>query len=416
MASEYESNSHSIANMFSASAYALELRPSKEFKFETGKNKLVNLHLKQANGSAVQFVVPEDYDLSAHPGLEHEETGTQEHLLRLLGWLDISCEITVGCASAVLSYLRRRRVATFLPQAEMAQEFFRVTSVEMFSIKDAMFINMDTLISLQIIDTESHPNAQNQGPTTSRAAKEGFSIYGLFHHLAKTSQGKQKLRTCFLRPSKNIEVIYERLDAVSALSLPSNSEYIEEFVQSLRNIKNIRALLKNMRKGASGPDRGGTSSVPLWSRLIQFVYEALEIKDTMKKMQGIEQTVIYAKVMDKFESSVLTKIGKSISAVIDLEESKIAQRAVVHRGIDEDLDEKKMQYDGLESYLVEVAKYIKSKLPITFQQMEQTPIDVGYYPRIGFVLQIDEHYAEELEIHSATLGSTWQHVFTAQYV
>ena len=97
-----------------------------------------------------------------------------------------------------------------------------------------------------------------------------------------------------------------------------------------------------------------------------------------------------------------------------MDESKLAQRAVVNRGIDEGLDEKKMQYDGLDTYLVEVAKYIKSKLPDYFQQMDVSPVDVGYYPRIGFVLQISEEFAETLESHVTATGATWQHVFTAQ--
>lgn len=275
-------------------------------------------------------------------------------------------------------------------------------------------MTMDTLNSLQIIETESHPNAQHQGPATSRGAKEGFSLYGLFHHLAKTPQGKHRLRTYFLRPSKDPEVINERLDAVSAFLQPANSEYLEDVISSLRNVKNIRTLLRNMRKGSSGPSRGGTSSVPLWSRLLHFVYHALRIQDIMKEMQVIDNTSIYMKVIERFDGNALATIGRSISEIIDIDESKLAQRAVVNRGIDESLDEDKMQYDGLDSYLIEVAKYIKSKLPIQFQQMDVSPVDVGYYPRIGFVLQIGEELAETLESHVAAARETWHHVFTAR--
>jgi DNA mismatch repair protein MSH5 len=395
--------------------YALQLRPSKEFKYESGKTKLVNLHLSHQNEHSIHFTVPGDHDLNVRSDKRFEESGTQERLLRLSGWLDISCEITIGCVNAVLSFLQRKRASSFLPGDDASENFLRVTAVEMFSIKGTMFISMDTLNSLQIIDTESHPNAQNQGPAALRGAKEGFSLYGLFQRLAKTPQGKYRLRTYFLRPCIDVEAINERLDAVSAFLLPENSEYLDNLISCLRSVKNIRTLLRYMRKGSGGPNRGSTSSVPLWSQLLHFVFNALRIQDIMKEMQAVENTAIYVKVTQKFDSTALATIGKSISDVIDMDESKLAQRAVVSRGVDEDLDEKKLQYDGLDSYLVEVAKYVKSKLPIEFQQMDVSPVDVGYYPRIGFVLQISEEFAETLESHVAAAGSPWQHVFTAQY-
>jgi DNA mismatch repair protein MSH5 len=394
--------------------YALELRPSKEFKYDTGKAKLINLRLKLQDEERVRFNVPGDYSLQVQPIDSYDDAGTQEHLIRLSGWLDISCAITVGCAGAVLSYLQRRRASGFLPGDETSLNFFRVTTVEMFSIKGAMFINMDTLNSLQIIETESHPNVQNQGPTTSRGAKEGFSIYGLFHYLAKTPQGRQRLRGYFLRPSKDIEVINERLDAVTALLLPTNAEYLQDLIGCLRNIKNIRTLLKNMRKGSSGPNRGGTSSVPLWSRLLQFVADALNIKDILHGMQATENTAIYNKIMETFDGRVLATVGKDISTVIDLEESRINQRTVVHRGIDPTLDEFKAKYDALDSVLIEVARHIHQQLPYEYQELVPPPVNVGYYPRIGHVLQINEEFADSLSAHFSTTNKPWQHIFTAE--
>jgi DNA mismatch repair protein MSH5 len=402
-----------LGDLFSL-PYALEPRPSKEFKYDTGKAKLVNLHLKLQDEERVRFNVPGDYSLPVQPSDGYDDTGTQEHLLRLSGWLDISCAITVGCAGAVLSYLQRRRATGFLPGDEASQNFFRVTMIEMFSIKGTMFINMDTLSSLQIVESESHPNIQNQGPTTSRGAKEGFSIYGLFHYLAKTPQGRQRLRAYFLRPSKDIEVINERLDTVAVLLLPGNAEYLQDLIGCLRNIKNIRTLLKNMRKGASGPNRGGTSSVPLWSRLLQFVADALNIKDILLAMQAIENTTIYNRIIESFDGRVLATVGKDISTVIDLEESRINQRTVVHRGIDPTLDEYKAKYDALDSVLVEVAKHIHQQLPSPYQELAPPPVNVGYYPRIGHVLQVNEEFANSLSAHFATTDKPWQHIFTAE--
>ena len=167
----------------------------------------------------------------------------------------------VGCAGALLSYLQRRRAAAYLPGDEAAHMMFRITALEMFSLRETMFINADTLRSLGIIDAESHPHSHNRGPNANSGAKEGLSVYGLFHHLARTPQGKFLLRQCFIRPSMNIEVIDERLNAVSVFSRPENSSTLDALVQNMKNIGNMRVMVINLRKGVGGslPGRNGLS-------------------------------------------------------------------------------------------------------------------------------------------------------------
>ena len=167
----------------------------------------------------------------------------------------------VGCAGALLSYLQRRRAAAYLPGDEAAHMMFRITALEMFSLRETVFINADTLRSLGIIDAESHPHSHNRGPNANSGAKEGLSVYGLFHHLARTPQGKFLLRQSFIRPSMNIEVIDERLNAVSVFSRPENSSTLDALVQNMKNIGNMRVMVINLRKGVGGslPGRNGLS-------------------------------------------------------------------------------------------------------------------------------------------------------------
>lgn len=116
-----------------------------------------------------------------------------------------------------------------------------------------MFINADTLHSLQILDAESHPHSHNRGPTkSSSGAKEGLSVYGLFHRLARTSQGRTLLRQYFLRPSLNIDMINERLHTVGVLVRPENESALQDLGQNLKNIGNMRIVLMNLKKGVSG--------------------------------------------------------------------------------------------------------------------------------------------------------------------
>jgi len=344
----------------------------------------------------------------------NDEYGRQEQLLKLSGLLDMSCHLSIGCAGAVISYLARKRASSFLPGDENAENYHRITTVEMFSVQGSMFANSDTLASLQIIEQESHPNSHNQGPANSKGAKEGFSIYGLFHHLAGTAQGKLKLRQCFLRPSRDLDTINERLSAISAFLIPINLNDLEDLSKSLRSIKNIRSILSNLRKGSSGTaPRGQSAGVPIWTHLMSFAFHCLKIKDIIQVMQGLDHVAIAHKIRERFDGNSLALVGQAIACTIDFDNSKVMQRPVVKSGLDSDLDDLRRTYDGLDNWLVEVAKHIKATLPELYQEMSN-PLDVGYYPRIGYVLQIEEDLAGALEAHFERIGRPWTHVFTAQ--
>lgn len=145
---------------------------------------------------------------------------------------------------------------------------FRIKMLEMFSLRNTMFINSDTLHSLGIIDAEAHPHSHNRGPNAGSGAKEGLSVYGLFHRLAKTPQGRFLLRQYFLRPSLNINVINERLDAVSVLSRTENTSALESLVQNMKSIGNMRMMMINLRKGVGGSTLGRSGfSKSIWTSI-----------------------------------------------------------------------------------------------------------------------------------------------------
>lgn len=137
------------------------------------------------------------------------------------------------------------------------------------------FVNADTLLSLQIIQSESHPNSHNQGPSkTSSGAKEGLSLYGLFHGLASTTQGRQMLRQCFLRPCTNLDLIKERLDTLTVFTRPDNEVGLAGICKHLRGVKNIRGLTAKLRKGAAGgTNKGSGIARGIWQGLQRVKYD-----------------------------------------------------------------------------------------------------------------------------------------------
>jgi len=135
--------------------YALELRPKSELSYEAAKTKLASLRIGEADGPRISFVIPGD--IHAYDDYEEYDdggnTGVQAQLLRFSGWVSMDSWLTVrkltrvllkkltfqvGCAGAILSYLQKRRASRFLPGDHAAQAYFRVSSLEMFTMQGTM--------------------------------------------------------------------------------------------------------------------------------------------------------------------------------------------------------------------------------------------------------------------------------------
>lgn len=128
-------------------------------------------------------------------------------------------------------------------------------------------MNADTISSLQILQSEIHPQAHNQGPTnTNLGSKEGLSVYGLFQRLAHTPQGKALLRQYFLRPSLEVRVINERLDSTTVFLRLDNDESVRSITKSLGKIKNMKTVLIHLKKGTSNA-KAGNIRCGVWSSL-----------------------------------------------------------------------------------------------------------------------------------------------------
>lgn len=121
--------------------YVIECRPSPEFNYEAGKNKLANLQLPQDENRNTSFITPGDddsydtYDETYEAGY----TGRQGNYLRLSAFVDMESHLTVGCAGALLTYVGRRRSVEYLPNDVAASTSFRISKVEMFSLQGIMY-------------------------------------------------------------------------------------------------------------------------------------------------------------------------------------------------------------------------------------------------------------------------------------
>lgn len=397
--------------------YLLEFRPSSEYGYDSAHNKLVNLRIGQPDGPNVIFVTPGD--VVAHEddylGGDMGFAGRQGQLLRLAGWINMESRLTVGCSGAVLSYLQRRRATTYLPGDHAAATMFRISTVEMFTLKGSMLINADTLLSLQITSTESHPNAQNQGPSSkgwsSGGSKEGFSVYGLFHGFAKTSQGRALLRQYFLRPSTTMAVINERLDTITVLARPENADALDKLVKGLAKVRNMRIVTANVRKGmVSGPNKARGISASVWTALRNFAFYSLNMVDYMDDLLGGDRLPIRLKMKEKVDNKQIAAIGKMLVETVDFEASMEQGRTIVLPGIDEELDEAKRTYDGIESLLAQVTEHISTLVPAELNAL----VTVIFFPQIGFLISFQREEETGRVMFEGPKEEPWEKMFSTE--
>jgi hypothetical protein len=114
------------------------------------------------------------------------------------------------------------------------------------------WVGSNALLSLQIIQSESHPNMFNQGPgKKSSSGKEGLSIYGLFRRFAYTPQGRARLKQMFFCPSLNLEVIRERHEFIAMFSRPGNLAALEKMTKGWKHIRILRSCDDQSSQGKS---------------------------------------------------------------------------------------------------------------------------------------------------------------------
>ncbi|KAF3940947.1 hypothetical protein ABW19_dt0205564 [Dactylella cylindrospora] len=386
----------------SASGTSLNVRPAQEFSVEQGRNKLAGLNFYPKGFQDATFITPDNMDLmdvdsldSLLGGPDHL-SGNKQSILRLDSYIDTENNwVSVGCAGAVLTHVRRQR-AIRNPHDDHTDSLYGVSRIKLWTMRDTMFVNSDTMTSLQIFNDESHPSFHRQGE--HGRGREGLSLFGIIN-TTSTPQGYQCLKQMFLRPSLDLGIISSRYNAIHALMRPDNSNAVGGIHASLKKIPDIAKTLAILKKGGAS---GGTgeiedigiggrqkgrknTSTSTWFTLLQFAYKAIKIRDYATEMIGVQEVDVFRKLIDRFEIMHLRNVGKLIDDTVDFEESKYQGRVCVKAGIDDELDNMKNLYNGLEHLLNEAAQDTIDGLPIDAKNME-LDLSVVYYPQLGYLL------------------------------
>ncbi|KAI9508899.1 DNA mismatch repair protein MutS [Russula earlei] len=330
-----------------ASGGFFQIRPQKDFRPERGRNNVLSLGLL----SDLSEEIPDFPDLDGlteprnayefmqrRPNSECDPTSRRWNAsVRISNFatLDVS-PLALGSMGALLDYLvREKAIGDLEPEGIRGLDVRGILSL---SLDKVMQINADALFSLQVFETESHASIH------STKTKEGLSLFGTLDS-TKTTLGRSLLRTWLLRPSLSLS--------------------------QLGGIKNIPRILSALK--------AGKANLANWQGLVKFTFHTAMLRDKLGELSVAGEVDIVKKLMTSLDIAAFREVGKAVNETIDWEESTLLQRVCVRPHIDEELDNRKHIYNGIDVVLSKVAEGISPTVP----QDYATSLNVVYFPQLG---------------------------------
>ncbi|KAK4144643.1 muts domain V-domain-containing protein [Dichotomopilus funicola] len=388
-------------------AYILRHVVSMQFDYDSGKEALANIDPGQTEPSGVEVATAGEEPVLSIGSLAHGR------LMRLAEKVNLESCLSVGCASAILTDLERRRVVEDTTSSFDEPTFqFRVRSIEMNTPIDTMLLSGDTLISLQILQSELHPNLQTRSSNGSEPkAKEALSITGLLLALASSAQGKRRLRQILLRPSTNIRLIQERHRCIEVLLRPDNAEVTKHMRKLLRKLKNTKTLLLHVRKGVDRVRGQLSIRVGDWKALLRFAMVSAQLKraiHTLEKSVGVE---IFDRIRTEIDVNRFLHIGDIIIRTIDFQLSKESGHTEIQTEASEYLDGLRREFADVCHMLPEIKESVVRESP---REAAQYIRHCTVMPQEGFLIAVglDPETGEGIYHGQGSLEGEWMRYFT----
>ncbi|KAG2129489.1 DNA mismatch repair protein MutS [Suillus clintonianus] len=365
-----------------ASGGVFQIRPHKEFSSHRGRDRLLSLRFlsELATEDTGQYLSV-DSSSGAEPRNAYEFMQKRKQAagdptmkrwnagIRLANYASLeSSPLCISCLGALLDYLARERAASDLDD-DTGVEGLNISGIEVLTIDKVMHINADALFSLQIFENESHASIH------SDKTKEGLSLFGILDN-TRTSLGRSLLRTWLMRPSLSIPTIAARHDAIECFLHPENLAPASALQTHLKGIKNIPRTLGLLQSGKAG--------VGDWQGLVKFTYHSAMLRDALTELHGGDQVGVVRKLVASLDIASFKEIGNAVNETIDWEESISNNRICVRPHIDEELDQRKHVYAGLDAVLCKVAEQICQNIPVDYTES----LNVVYFPQLGFLICI----------------------------
>lgn len=114
--------------------------------------------------------------------------------------------------------------------------------------------------------------------------------------------------------------------------------------------------------------------------------------------------------MEKFDACHFGQVGRKISEVVDFEKSTEELRTVILPGVDEELDQMRRTFDGLDALLSQVARKLSEQIPA---ELHET-LNVIYFPQIGFLTTIPRNPATNAGLYNGGIENPWEQMFSTE--
>lgn len=368
-----------------ASGGVFQIRPHKEFAPSKGRERLLSLrllsHLPQEDSDlpASSDIAPTssnsetrnayDFMRRRHEVIGDDPTARRWNAsIRLSNFTSVeSSPLCIASIGVLLDHLVRERAVNDLEDEGISG--LEVRDIEALSLDQVMQINADALSSLQIFENESHASVH------SDKTKEGLSLFGILNN-TKTTLGRALLRTWLLRPSLTLAVIKARHDAVACFMSSENLVPAHAMHGHLKGIKNVPRILEIMRSGKA--------KMSDWQGLVKFTFHSAMLRDNLAELHQAAEIEIVKKLVAALDIASFRDVGNRINEIIDWEESANAGRVCVRPNIDEELDNRKHVYHGIDSVLSKVAEQICLTVPPDYA----SSLNIVYFPQLGFLICI----------------------------
>ncbi|KAL2263346.1 hypothetical protein VTK26DRAFT_7142 [Humicola hyalothermophila] len=389
-------------------SYILRHLVSAQFDYEAGKEALAKVDLGPSKPDPVQVLSLGDEPAQCIASSSHYR------LMRLAENINLESYLSIGCAGAVLNELERRRAVEDQLPAESGDVAFRVLTIKMNSSADTMLVSADSLLSLQILQSELHPNPQTRSSNSSEPkAKESLSVSGLLQALASSAQGKRKLRQMLLRPSTDLGLIQERQASIAALLRPDNAEIVKHMRKQLRRLKDTKTLLLHVRKGV---DRvRGLLSVRIgdWKALLRFAMVSAQLKQATNALSGTSDISMFSRIRTEIDVRRFLLVGDLIIRTIDFVASKESGHTEIHSGVSECLDELRREFFGVCRLLPDWKDSVVREIP---PEAAKYIRHCTIMPQLGFLVAVQlDHETREGVYHGQSCSEgEWMICFASE--
>ncbi|TDL23286.1 hypothetical protein BD410DRAFT_176959 [Rickenella mellea] len=369
-----------VRDFMDAANGVFQIRPAKDFTPGKGRDRILSLKLLSelpCNGdtsssthsssdgprppsNAYEFMKSRR-ELAGDPAMKRWNAS-----VRLANFAAIEpSPLCLSSVGALLDHLTKVRAVGDLDEEGIGG--LEIRAIETFSLEEFMQINAETLTSLQIFDAEGHASIH------SDKTKEGLSLFGILDS-TRTSLGRNLLRQWCLRPSLSLSVISARHNAVACFIRPENIVTADAIHNHLKGLKNIPRILKQLGSGKAG--------IGEWQGLVKFAFHTALIKEALTEMNHIGDIPISHKLMAVLNIPTFREVGNAVHETIDWEASLEAGRVCVRPNIDEELDNWKHIYHGIDGVLSRVAEQISTTVSPDYA----TSLNVVYFPQLGFLI------------------------------